>query len=89
VDYKSLTSKQKVAFHLKIALRKHYQGYRLTNFKDEVNHDPEALGTHVQVLPNCLDPNQKEKRVIKGQEMPDSLCKLAEIIPIEFQFYPS
>ena len=91
VNYNELSSKEKVAFDLKLALRKHYKGYKLTNFKGEVNFSP--VGSLIKALPSCLNPSAKVKRGEKILATPISdykcLCELADNYPIELDFYPS
>jgi hypothetical protein len=72
-------------------MRKHYKGYKLTNFKGEVNYGP--VGQLINVVPSCLDPSVKVKKFekVKETEMSECkcLCELADNHPIELDFYPS
>ena len=91
VNYNSLSSRQKVAFDLKLAMRKHYKGYKLTNFKGEVNFSP--VGQLITTVPSCLDPCVKVKtfeKIVPTQIFDYScLYELADNHPIEIDFYPS
>jgi hypothetical protein len=94
IDYSSLTPKQKIALNLKLSMRKCNEGYKLTNFKGEITQG--VLGTTVEYLPNCLDPDTKERKFEKfipekdNQESENlSLSKIADNMPIEFNFYPT
>lgn len=96
IDYFSLSTKQRVALDLRMAMSKCYRGYKLTNFKGEVNHNPDSLGTFLTFLPNCLDPEtdvRKLEKFVVGQNILDEddlcLCKISENMPIEFNFYPT
>jgi hypothetical protein len=72
------------------------------NKKDEINHDPESLGHHIDYLPPCLDPDIKEDdregdvRFIEDQDelkyIDDSIediIWLAQHFPCVLNFYPS
>jgi hypothetical protein len=51
-----LSTKEKMIFRLRIALRKE-SGLKLFTRMGEVNHNPESLGRPVEHLPPCLDPD--------------------------------
>ena len=90
VNYNSLDSKQKIAFNLKLGMRKS-KGYKLTNFKGEINFSP--VGHLINSVPSCLDPSVKCKtfeRIVASQiAETDCLCELTNHYPIEMDFYPS
>ena len=94
VDYFSLTPKQRIALALQLSMRKCYTGYKLTNSKGEVNQG--VLGTPVDFLPNCLDPETNERKFekfvpVKNIIDEENFClfKIADNMPIEFNFYPT
>ena len=90
LNYNSLSSKQKIAFNLKLGMRKG-KGYKLINFRGEINFSP--VGRLINLVPSCLDPSVKAKtfeRIVPSQIFDtECLCELANHYPIEMDFYPS
>ena len=72
-------------------MKKQFKGYKLTDFKGEINYSP--VGKLINVIPSCLDPSVIVKTFQKTVPIQifDTKClrELADNYPIEMDFYPS